>query len=99
MTMTHRISRLGVAQTAKVMGALYFLFGIIFAVIFGLIGMVYSASGIADYSSFIFGGAFIVFMPIIYGVMGVISGLLVGMLYNLVAGLTGGLELDLTTEM
>ena len=96
MTTTHRIRRLSVGQTAKVMGAIYLLFGIIFAVIFGAIGSLVPRTELGG-DGFMFGGIFVVLMPIIYAVMGVISGLLVAVFYNLVAGMTGGLELDLSS--
>lgn len=98
MTATYSIRRLSAGQTAKVMGALYFLFGIIFAVIFGFFGLVSSAFMPADdRAAFMFGGAFIVLMPILYGVMGLVSGWLIALLYNMVAGITGGLEMELTS--
>jgi hypothetical protein len=36
-------------------------------------------------------------LPIIYGVFGFISGLIVGALYNLIAGWTGGIEVELSS--
>ena len=38
-------------------------------------------------------GAIVAF-PIFYGLIGVVSGLVTAGLYNLVAGMTGGLEID-----
>ena len=41
------------------------------------------------------GGAFLIALPILYGVIGVVAGALIAWLYNVVAGFTGGLELEL----
>jgi len=42
-----------------------------------------------------FGMGAIVFLPIFYGVMGIVMGALTAVLYNLFAGLVGGIELDI----
>lgn|SRR5690606_27192425 len=94
MMTRQRIDRLSLGQTAKVMGALYLLFGVIFAVLFGLVSTVVPTSEMGD-GSFMFGGIFLIMMPLMYGVFGLISGFLVAFFYNMVSGLTGGLELDL----
>ena len=46
--MIQRLTRLGVGQTAKVLGALYFLLGIVFAAIFGLLGSVMPEAAMGD---------------------------------------------------
>jgi hypothetical protein len=92
--MIQRIRRLGVAQMAKVMGALYFLLGILIAALMGLFGSMFQTAG--DESAMLFGGgAFLIALPILYGVIGVVAGALIAWLYNVVAGFTGGLELEL----
>ena len=37
-------------------------------------------------------------MPILYGIMGFVFEIIIAVVYNLVAGQTGGLELDLETS-
>ena len=96
--MIQRITRLGVGQTAKVLGALYFLLGIVFAAIFGLFGSMMPAAAMGDGAG-MFGRGFIIAMPFLYGVIGVIFGALVAWLYNLVATWTGGLELELDSRI
>ena len=91
--MIQRIRRLGVGQMAKVMGALYFLIGILFAAIMGLFGSMIPTGG--EDSAMRFGGMFLIALPLIYGFFGVVSGALIAWLYNVVAGFTGGVELEL----
>ena len=87
-----RIRSFGVAQMAKVMGVLYLVLGVIFAVIFGLVTSMAPAGEMAGTG---FGVGFLVVMPLLYGAFGFVFGALIAWLYNLVAGWTGGLELDL----
>jgi hypothetical protein len=91
--MTHRIRRLDIGQMAKVMGALYFLLGIIFAAIFALFGSMIPRGEMGEGAA-MFGGAMLIGMPILYGIIGLIGGALIAVLYNLVAGWTGGIELE-----
>ena len=45
-----------------------------------------------------FGGLFgvgaVIFLPIIYGVLGAIGGALTAVFYNIIAGMVGGLQIE-----
>ena len=88
--MVHRLHRLDPLQTGKVLGALYALMGLIFLPIFWLVSKVMPAGS---------GGGmmmgFGIMMPIVYGLVGLIFGAIGAAVYNLIAGWTGGLELEL----
>ena len=90
--MIQRIRRLGIGQMAKVMGALYFLIGIIFAAVMALFGSMMPGAG--DDSTALLGGAFLIALPVLYGLFGVVAGALIAWLYNVVAGFTGGIEME-----
>jgi hypothetical protein len=92
--MTQRIRRLGVAQMAKVLGALYFLLGIVAALIFWAAGAMVPISERGE-STALFGTGFVIAMPFLYALLGVVFGALIAWLYNLVAGWTGGIEFEL----
>ena len=83
-----QIRRFGVGQTAKVVGALYALMGVVF-VPFVLIAAMLSP----DKSGF--GPGFALALPIIYGVFGFIFTAIGCAIYNFVAGLVGGIEVEL----
>lgn len=97
------LKRVGVGSAAKVSGALYAAIGLIMGLIFACIAMVGGAmsSGMSQsgampaFVSGFFGVGAIIFLPIFYGVMGFIGGAIAAWVYNLVAGMAGGLELDL----
>ena len=43
----------------------------------------------------LFGVGAVIFLPICYGVLGLLAGALTAALYNLFAGMVGGVEMDL----
>ena len=92
----HIIKSVGVLSVAKIMGLVYGCMGLIFAPFFLLIGLVGSMAGQAK-SPFagMFGIVFAIFMPVLYGAIGFVAGLLGALLYNLFARLVGGFELEL----
>jgi ABC-type polysaccharide/polyol phosphate export permease len=94
--MTTRIRNINPLQLGIVYAVLYALLGVIIGVCFALIGMV--ASSMAPSGAFSFGWLSVIIFPILYAVIGFIAGLIVGFLYNLVAGWTGGIELTFTTS-
>lgn len=86
--MSQRIERFGVIQTAKVVGILYGLLGLVFVPIFLLIAVM-APEGEA------FGLGFAIALPVLYGLAGFIFTVLGCWLYNLVAGWVGGIEVEL----
>jgi hypothetical protein len=90
------VKRLGVASVAKMYGAISGAFGVVIGCIFALASVV--GAGFSDTTEGailgpIFGVGAIVVLPLIYGVMGLIAGALGALLYNLFAGMVGGVEL------
>ena len=96
------ITKIGVWSAAKLSAALYAAIGLLMGLIIGLISMV--GAGIAASQEAqemppwlvpLFGVGAIVFAPIMYGLMGLVLGALTAAIYNLVARMVGGLELDI----
>jgi hypothetical protein len=91
----------GVWSVAKVLGALYAGMGLLFGAIFALISL--AGAGIAGAADSgegamfgaLFGVGAVIFLPIVYGLCGVVFGALSAWLYNVFAGIVGGIELDL----
>jgi hypothetical protein len=100
--MTRIIKRIAPLQAGKMVGVVYACFGLIFLPIF----LLASAAGAfaqhvqpdqsAAPAAAIAGVMFVVglFMPVIYGVMGFIFGILGAAIYNLIARWIGGIEVD-----
>jgi Transmembrane domain of unknown function (DUF3566) len=102
--MKRTIKRIAPLQAGEMLGVLYACMGLIVLPIF----MVAAAAGAfaqhaqgaqasstapaAVVAGIMFGMA--LFMPVIYGVMGFIFGVIGAAIYNLVAGWTGGIEVE-----
>lgn len=93
------LSRIGVLSAAKMLGVMYTLFGLIFGAFFSLLSVLGAAVNSGGPNApgipfpFIGIGA-IVILPIMYGLMGFIGGAIAAAIYNVLAGLTGGIEMD-----
>jgi hypothetical protein len=96
------LKRIGVLSAAKITGAIYaalgLLIGLCVSVIFSLLPM--TAMNQSELPSFLapmFGIGALIVMPIFYGAMGFIGGAIGALAYNVLAGIVGGLELQLET--
>lgn len=93
------VRRIGPGSAFKVGLAMYALMGLLFGIIFALISMLGGALALpAEAGAFrmFFGVGAIVFLPIFYGVIGGIFAALGALIYNVVAGWLGGLEVDIS---
>ena len=92
------LRRVGPLSVARLAGVLYGALGLIIGGIISLLAMV---SGLAPNGTgsggfgAVFGAAAIVLLPILYGLIGFFGTLIGSWLYNLLASVVGGIELDL----
>jgi hypothetical protein len=92
------LKRIGMLSLGKILGVIYGFFGLIFGALFSLISLMGVAFGGGSEDAvfaLFFGVGAIVILPVFYGVCGFLGGLLTAGIYNLAAGLFGGLVLDL----
>ena len=91
------IKRIGPVSLAKIAGTLYAILGLFFGGILSLMalagGFASNTSGAGGIGAIVGVGA-IVFFPILYGGIGFVSSLIGAWLYNVLAGMVGGIELD-----
>lgn len=88
------IKRVGVLRLAVFQSALMAAFGLFAAL---LILMFSTLLGAHTQQAGLFGAmgiAALIVLPIMYGVIGFIAGAIGGALYNLVAGVVGGIEIE-----
>lgn len=91
------IRRVGPLSCAKIAGALYAILGLIFGALFSFAAMAGALA--SDESEFgamgaMFGIGAIVLLPILYGCLGFVMTLLMAWLYNVAAGIVGGVEIQ-----
>ena len=99
-----RLNRVGIGSAAKISGAMYGAMGLIFGGIFALFALVGAGfAGMAaeqgeEVPAFVgalFGVGAIVVFPLLYGLMGLVTGAIGAALYNFIARMVGGLELEI----
>jgi hypothetical protein len=95
------IKRVGVWSVARIYGALSAAMGLIFGCGVALFSMIGGGMAAANgdgpgWFAPVFGAGAIVVLPIFYGVMGVIMGAISAALYNLFAGMVGGISVDVS---
>lgn len=88
------IKRINVLKLAIFQGALMAAFGLLAGLFFLLFGSMFAGLGNHAGAGLIGGIGALIFLPIIYGIMGFIGGAIGAFVYNLVAGVVGGIEID-----
>jgi hypothetical protein len=95
------IRRVGVLSLGKVLGVLYALLGLIVGALFAIVSLLGAAVGAADsqasdaFAGLLFSVGSVIFLPIFYGILGFVFGLIGALLYNGIARLIGGIEIEL----
>ncbi len=95
------LKKVGVLSCGKVLGAFSALIGLMVGAIFtlfALLGMPLgpgTSQAAENLLEAIFRGGAIIYLPLIFGVLGLVKGLIGALLYNLVARFVGGLDLEL----
>jgi hypothetical protein len=92
------IKRVGPLSVAKVVGILYAAIGLLIGAGFSLIAMtgasLFGGREGGGAAALVMGVGAIVIFPVLYGGFGFIGGLIMGALYNVVASMVGGIEVE-----
>ena len=98
-----RIRKLGILSVAKIYAVMMFVLSLLISIPYGLIIMIFGVAmlgqggdaGMLGGGGSILIGLFIMIgIPIFYGIMGFIGGAISSLLYNLFAGMVGGIEIE-----
>jgi hypothetical protein len=94
------LRRIGPLSVAKVSGVLYAIMGLLFGAIVSLISLVAASvrpgSDAGPFAA-LFGVGAIIWLPLFYGCIGFVASLVMAALYNAVAGMVGGIKLEVQT--
>ena len=100
------IRRFGVFSVAKMQSLVMFVSGLVIGVIYGLIFIIFGAAITAlapnregqaagGISTVVIGIVFMIAFPIVYAIFGFIIGCIWALVYNLAAGVVGGIKFEL----
>ena len=95
-----QIKRIGIKQTAKFFAVYYFLMSLIFILPIFLITLLIGSISSTNTSPVpgIFGGVFLIFVPIFYAVIGYTMVACGSWFYNVIAKKIGGVEFEFDQE-
>jgi hypothetical protein len=92
------IRRIGPMSCARISGTLYAVMGLILGAVFSVAALAggFSAES-AEEAGFaaVFGVAAVIVLPLVYGGIGFLATFIFAWLYNILADVVGGIELDL----
>ena len=96
------VREIGVLSLGKVAGVIYACLGLIVGVIVALVsllggfaGMAREGGAAAGFLAIILGAGAVFILPVFYGVLGALIGMLVAVIYNVAARVVGGLEITI----
>ncbi len=95
-----QIKRVGVLSYAKISGVVMTGIALVVAIPLGLIMMIVGAAALSESGAAAgigigMGLAYMLILPVMYGVIGFIFGAVGALIYNVAAGFVGGIELEL----
>lgn len=91
------ITRVGPVSVAKVAAVLYAGIGLIVGALLSLVALAGSMALPTEEAGIwgtVFGAASIILLPLLYGAFGFVATLIGAALFNVAAGLTGGVEIE-----
>ncbi len=97
-----RIKKLGVLSVAKIYALMLFVMSLLISIPYGLFIMIFGAAlmggggrgGFAAGGGIVAGLLVIIILPIIYGAIGFVAGAISALVYNIFAGMIGGIEIE-----
>ena len=94
------LKAIGPVSSAKVLGLFYAAIGLVAGVVVACVALAGAALGrggddVSPFLGSMFGVAAIVLLPVLYGVLGALGGLILSGLYNVIARRVGGIQVTL----
>ena len=90
------IKRVGPVSCAKITGTLYAIIGLVAGLIFSLASLAgaFSARGARAGGMAAIGAGAVIVFPLLYGALGFVGTLIAAWLYNLLARVVGGIQIE-----
>ncbi|MEM9293263.1 MAG: hypothetical protein AAGD01_16390 [Acidobacteriota bacterium] len=97
------IRRIGVLSCGKILGAVYGVMGLLFGALLSVISLISTGATMTQgedaVAGILFGLGAVIFLPIFYGIIGFIGGMIMSLIYNLLANIVGGLEVEFDSPL
>jgi len=90
------INRIGPVSAAKISGTLYAVIGLILGALVSVAAMFGGMGSGSGAMGAVFGIGAVILLPLLYGCLGFVATLIAAWLYNVLANMVGGVELDVT---
>ena len=91
------IKKIGILSLAKLETILMAIFGLLLGIFYAILAAVIgTGETLTDITLIQFGWLSIIIFPVIYAILGFVTGIIGGWLYNVIAGWVGGIELELS---
>ncbi|WP_342305110.1 hypothetical protein [Methanolobus sp. ZRKC5] len=92
---TRYIKKVGVLSLGKILAVLYAIMGLILGAFMTLASLTIGAMSYhAGMGGMFFGAGAIIILPIFYGILGFITGIITALIFNVATGFIGGLEIE-----
>ncbi len=89
------VKSIGVLSMGKMLGMTYACIGLLLGGIVTLLSLAGMAGGGKGLQALVIGVGSVIIVPIFYGIIGFIGGIISAAIYNMVAGMAGGIEIEL----
>lgn len=98
-----RIRKLGILSVGKIYAVMMLVISLLISVPYGVVIMIFGAAMLgqggdagmmAGGGSIIVGLLVMIGLPILYAIIGFISGVIAALIYNIFAGMVGGIEIE-----
>lgn len=96
------LQRIGPLSAGKLCGVLYFVVGLFIGVIASFVGIIGAFAGAqaegapSPFFGLAFGIGAVFFLPVLYGSLGFLSGVIGSAIYNVAARFIGGIQIEIT---
>ncbi|WP_008307813.1 hypothetical protein [Leptolyngbya sp. PCC 6406] len=88
------IKSLDLLSTGKIQAIILAVFALIFAVLFAVFMLLLGSAANEMVMGIGSAIAFVIFVPILYGIVGFVAGVVGALIYNLAAGAVGGIQFE-----
>ncbi|MDA0769344.1 MAG: hypothetical protein O2821_03880 [Chloroflexi bacterium] len=89
-----KLRRIGVLSAGIFLAVMYAILGLVVGLVISLLAFAGASAFGQGAGGILFGVGAVIALPLFYGIAGFIGGIIMAAIYNIVAKLTGGIEME-----